>query len=159
MELDTRPDLERAINALAADAVQTAEAMIERHNYLAAQKAQSALPFVRNRHEAYGIAAEQLAKIQGAVKAIKSDTETLLGTLSDPNYPAVEATSSIANSTGETAATIIWAAAVMRRTLDNLYVSETDIEEPTPMEKLANGTDADGFQVAEPVEAEDNKEE
>lgn len=158
MELDTRPDLERAIVALAADAVQTAEALIERHNRLVAQRDQTAPPFVRNRHEAYGIAAEQLAKIQGAVKAIKGDTDTLLGTLSNPNYPAVEATSSIVNSTNASAATIIWAAAAMKKTLDNLYISET--EGPSPMELLAQGSDPDGFQEAEPVEADaDNEQE
>ena len=92
---------------------------------------------VRNRHEAYGIAAEQYSRIAKAVSAIKADTATQLGTLADPNFPAIEATSSIANSTMEAAATIIKAAAEMKRTLANLYIAETKEPGPTPLEILA----------------------
>ena len=129
MELDTRKALDIAIYKVAEDAVATAREMVE-----ASQVAPS---MVRNRHEAYGIAAEQYSRIAKAVSAIKADTATLLGTLADPNFPAIEATSSIANSTMEAAATIIKAAAEMKRTLAN----------------LAEEGGGDGFEEAEPAEA------
>ena len=145
MELDTRKALDIAIYKVAEDAVATAREMVE-----ASQVAPS---MVRNRHEAYGIAAEQYSRIAKAVSAIKADTATLLGTLADPNFPAIEATSSIANSTMEAAATIIKAAAEMKRTLDDLYTAEMNASPgKTPMEALADG---DGFQEAEDLAPED----
>lgn len=84
------------------------------------------------------------------VKSIKNDVGTLLGTLSDPNYPAVEATSSIVNSTTEAAAILLIAAAEMKRTLDNLYLAESR-EDRTPMEDYMDGTG--DFEEAEPAEA------
>ena len=112
---------------------------------------------VRNRHEAYGIAAEQYSRIAKAVSAIKADTATLLGTLADPNFPAVEATSSIVNSTTAAATVLIWAAAEMRRTLDNLYMAEMEgSDQPTPLEELAG---APNFQEAEAVDDGEETEE
>lgn len=145
MELDTRKALDIAIYKVAEDAVATAREMVE-----ASQVAPS---MVRNRHEAYGIAAEQYSRIAKAVSAIKADTATLLGTLADPNFPAIEATSSIANSTMEAAATIIKAAAEMKRTPANLYIAETKEPGPTPLEVLAEEGGGDGFEEAEPAEA------
>ena len=138
MELDTRKAMDIAIYKVAEDAVATAREMVE-----ASQVAPS---MVRNRHEAYGIAAEQYSRIAKAVSAIKADTATLLGTLADPNFPAIEATSSIANSTME-------AAAEMKRTLANLYIAETKEPGPTPLEVLAEEGGGDGFEEAEPAEA------
>lgn len=147
MELDTRPKLQEAIEDLTSRAVADAGQLIQEHHRQVALEAMTAPPFVRNRHEAYGIAAEQLAKITGAVKSIKDDTGTLLGTLADPNYPAVEATSSIYNSTVHAAYVLLVAAAEMRRTLDNLYTAEsTGKDAPTPMEKWAESVE---FQDAE----------
>lgn len=94
----------------------------------------------------------QLARINGAIKGIKDDTGTLLGTLADPNFPAVKATSSIYNSTLEAAAIIIKAAAEMKRTMENLYTAESTGQEETPLDKLA-ATGA-AFEEADPVEAE-----
>jgi hypothetical protein len=79
---------------------------------------------VRNRHEAYGIAAQQLSEINATVKDIKDATATLLLTLSDPNLPAIDATSKILTNTITAANRILMAAAMMHRTLDNLYRAE-----------------------------------
>lgn len=152
LELDTRKQLEKAMEVVATDAVKAAGELIDRHHRTVALERQIAPPFVRNRHEAYGIAAEQLARINGAIKGIKDDTGTLLGTLADPNFPAVEATSSIYNSTLEAAAIIIKAAAEMKRTMENLYMAETTGQEETPLDKLAAMGAA--FEEADPVEAE-----
>lgn len=152
LELDTRKQLEKAMEVVATDAVKAAGELIDRHHRTVALERQIAPPFVRNRHEAYGIAAEQLARINGAIKGIKDDTGTLLGTLADPNFPAVGATSSIYNSTLEAAAIIIKAAAEMKRTMENLYTAESTGQEETPLDKLA-ATGA-AFEEADPVEAE-----
>lgn len=96
MEFDTRSDLKRGVAGLTGETISMVQTMITNCGEAPAA--------VRNRHEAYGIAAEHLASITAIVKSIKNDCGTLLGTLADPNYPAVEATSSIVNSTTEAAA-------------------------------------------------------
>ena len=97
MELDTRPQLVAAIEDLTSSSIRDAQGMIEENRRRIAAMMQTTPATVRNRHEAYGIAAEQYARIAKAVSSIKGDTATLLGTLADPNFPAVEATSSIVN--------------------------------------------------------------
>ena len=132
MELDTRTELNRQIGVLAIEAVSAIQAMIA--------KCHEAPTPVRNRHEAYGIAAEQLNRISGAVKDIKKATDNLLLTLPDVNYPAIEAVSSICNATSEAAEVMLTAAAEMKRTLGDLYTAESarsEAEGPTPIEKLA----------------------
>ena len=138
MELDTRKELTKAVGSLTIETIGTVQEMILRCGEAPAS--------VRNRHEAYGIAAEHLAKITERAKAIKND----VGTLADPNFPAVEATSSIVNSTTEAAAILLIAAAEMKRTLDNLYLAENR-ESRTPMEDYMDGTG--DFEEAEPAEA------
>jgi len=153
MELDTRPKLQVAIEDLSAKAVSDAGELIQEHYRQVAVENMVAPPLVRNRHEAYGIAAEQLVKINAAVKAIKSDTDRLLGTLADPNFNAVDATSSIVNSITDATGVLIRAAAEMKRTLDDLYTAEMNASPgKTPMEALADG---DGFQEAEDLAPED----
>lgn len=150
MVLDTRPDLDRAIEAVAGEAISTALALVERHYEIAAERGGSYTGPVRNRHEAYGIAAEQHSRILKSVNTIKAGVITLLGTLSDPNYNAIDATSSIVNSITDATGVLIRAAAEMKRTLDDLYTAETYDPSPTPMELLAEGGDA--FQEAESLE-------
>jgi hypothetical protein len=152
LELDTRSDLKRAISGVTADAIANILEMI--------QGCGEAPDRVHNRHEAYGIAAQQLSSITSAVKKIKDDTALLLGTLSDPNYPALEATSSIVNSTAAGAITILTAAAEMRRTLDNLYIAENQNTAPAPLDEMSNISD-DAFcevELADP-DTENNMEE
>ena len=154
MVLDTRPDLDRAIEAVAGEAISTALALVERHYEIAAERGGSYTGPVRNQHEAYGIAAEQHSRILKSVNTIKAGVITLLGTLSDPNYNAIDATSSIVNTITDATGVLIRAAAEMKRTLDDLYTAETNAALPgkTPMEALADG---DGFQEAEDLAPED----
>lgn len=142
--IETRKDLTIAVGKLIAETISNVQEMI--------QSCCEAPEPVRNRHEAYGIAAEHYAKIADDVKAIKGDLATLLGTLSDPNSPALEATSSIYNSMAEAAVTMIIAAAEMRRTLDNLYIAER-IEEKSPIEEYIENTAE--FEDAESNESEE----
>lgn len=130
-DIETRKDLTIAVGKLAAETIGKVQEMI--------QNCFEAPEPVRNRHEAYGVAAEHYAKIAGDTKAIKNDLGTLLGTLSDPNFPALEATSSICNSMAEAAVNVIIAAAEMRRTLDNLYIAER-LEDKSPIEEYIENT-------------------
>lgn len=152
MVLDTRPDLDRAIEAVAGDAITTALALVERHYEIAAERGGSYTGPVRNRHEAYGIAAEQHSRILKSVNTIKGGVSTLLGTLADPNYNAIDATSSIVNSIEDATGVLIRAAAEMKRTLDDLYTAELTAPTKTPMEAMADG---DVFQEAEDLAPED----
>ncbi len=149
LELDTRPALLQAITAVTHEAVDTAREMTRRHNEAAAEAGQHIPGPVRNRHEAYGIAAEQMGKINSAVKSISDDTKKLLATLSDPNKTAVEAVSDINNSALEAAVVLITASAVMEQTMQDLYRAETYEPGPTPMEELVASGD---FQEAESLD-------
>lgn len=148
MVLDTRRQLDIAIQQITEDTVKTVGELTLRCG--------EAPTAVRNRHEAYGIAAEQLTKITKAVKSIQGDTAILLGTLPDPNYPAIEAVSSICNSSLEAAAQLVKATAEMQRTLRNLYTAEnSNSDDPAPVD---DWTDAAKFQEALPTETSNNNE-
>lgn len=109
---------------------------------------------VRNRHEAYGIAAENLVAVTSTVKVIKNDVSTLLETLPDPNRPAVEATSAIRNSAEALVIAAIKMASIMERVLRDLYDAEESGHSADDFHIL-DTTDPDGFEEAEP--SEDNE--
>ena len=100
---------------------------------------------VRNRHEAYGIAAENFCQVNASVKKIRGDMNLLLTTLGDPNRPALEAVGSLLNSATLAALDVITMAAEMKRAMTDLYAAERS--EPTPLEELAG--EAAGFEEAE----------
>ena len=105
---------------------------------------------VRNRHEAYGIAAENFCQVNASVKKIRGDMNLLLTTLGDPNRPALEAVGSLLNSATLAALDVITMAAEMKRTMTDLYAAERS--EPTPLEELAEGS---GFEEVEELESMD----
>lgn len=112
------------------------------------QEALANMIHVRNRHEAYGIAAENFVNVSSSVKAIKNDLATLLDTLPDPNRPAVEAASAIRNSAEELVISAIKMASVMERVLRDLYDAEEGVTVPEPFPMA----DLDGFEEADPTE-------
>lgn len=156
LELDTRPKLVAALQELTEGAIKEAQDMIQESRRQIATENGTTPATVRNRHEAYGIAAEQYARIAKAVSAIKNDTATLLNALPDPNYNAVDATSSIVNSTAAAATVLLHAAAEMKRTLNDLYTAEYSEPASTPLEDLAAGAE---FQDADPVDPDVDGEE
>lgn len=102
---------------------------------------------VRNRHEAYGIAAENFCQVEASIKKIRGDMTKLLSTLGDPNLPALEAVGALLNSATLAAMDVITMAAEMKRAMTDLYAAERS--EPTPLEELAeNG----GFEEAEELD-------
>ena len=149
LQLDMTLKLERDISENVRTAVEFTQMKL-----LAA----SSLPpsRVRNRHEAYGIVAENYAEVAGSMKRIKKDMDTLLGTLGDINRPALEAVSSICNDTLTVATAVVIMAAEMQRTLSDLYDAENE-ETHYPMDDLTEA-DGDGFEEAAPLEPEDSTE-
>lgn len=111
-------------------------------------------PDVRNRHEAYGIAAENFCQVEASIKKIRGDMNLLLGTLGDSNRPALEAVGSLLNSATLAALDVITMAAEMKRAMTDLYAAERS--EPTPLEELAEGG---GFEEVEELVDEDFDED
>ena len=109
---------------------------------------------VRNRHEAYGIAAENFCQVNASVKKIRGDMNLLLTTLGDVNLPALEAVGALLNSATLAALDVITMAAEMKRAMTDLYVAEQG--EPTPLEELAENN---GFEEAEELEDADFDED
>lgn len=146
MEIDTRSKLAFAVSELAEKTIDKVMQMI--------RQCGESPTAVRNRHEAYGIAAEHYAKVAADVKSIKNDCGTLLGTLADPNFPAVEATSAIVNSTTAAAKTLLVAAAEMRRTLENLYLAESrdDTDDRLPIDDYIDDGEFEEVEEAEKTE-------
>lgn len=148
MSLDMTLEAERSIMENVKTAVRFTE-----------QKLMTANPTpsrVRNRHEAFGIAAENQSKVSGALKKIKGDMDTLLGTLGDVNRPALEAVSSICNDSLDAAVAVIIMTAEMQRTLSDLYEAE-NLEPQYPMDDLI-GADESGFEEAAPLPEETENE-
>lgn len=143
MVIDTRTELDRLITELAGDTTETVGKMIIH--------CQQSHPPVRNRHEAYGIAAQHVAALSSCAKSMKNDLGTLLGTLSDPNFPAVEACSSLRNDIALLTKFALIASAEMDRVLQALYHFENS-EDPTPMEILAGEDDFEEADSADELE-------
>lgn len=155
MELDTRSELEKAISSITADTISDALELIEKN---CENSYDNLMPrTVRNRYEAYGVAAEQMVNISAAVKAIKVDVQKLLDALSNPNISAVEAASSIVNGMVIATEKLTTAAAVMKRTMNHLYEEEADAasDSPTPLEKW----EEQNYQEADELENEDEDTE
>lgn len=84
-EMDLRTNLQQDVDCRVASVIDDTYDMLKDYNP----------PAVRNRHEAYGIAADNFTRISAKVKSVRNDMDTLLSTLANPNYPAVEAVSSL----------------------------------------------------------------
>ncbi len=150
LELDTRSDLEKALSALTVEAVEEALTLIQRNCDTSADNIMPQI--VRNRYEAYGVAAEQTVNVDAATKTIKKDVQELLVALSDPNKSAVEATGIIYNSTVIAAEKLIQAAAIMKRTMSHLYTEEC-ADRPLPLEERAAAQEED-YQETDTPKAE-----
>lgn len=90
-EMDLRTNLQQDVDCRVASVIDDTYDMLKDYNP----------PAVRNRHEAYGIAADNFTRISAKVKSVRNDMDTLLSTLANPNYPAVEAVSSLHNRVSE----------------------------------------------------------
>lgn len=146
-EMDLRTNLQQDVDCRVASVIDDTYDMLKDYNPSA----------VRNRREAYGIAADNFTQISAKVKSVRNDMDTLLSTLANPNYPAVEAVSSLHNRVSELISLSIVMAAEMKRTMNDLYEAERKDDTPTPLEQAA--AENDGFEEAEPADAEADDEE
>lgn len=145
MQLDTRSDLSRAISEFTTATIASIQTMI--------QQCGEAPTAVRNRHEAYGVVAEHYARIAAKVKEVGKGCGGLLEILPYKNVDAVETVSSIFNSLTKLSTDTLFAAAEVKRTLNDLYIAENLAAEKTPMEELVDDTEE--FQDAEPTDTDE----
>ena len=146
LQLDTRSDLAIAIEQVTAKAVNEVLEMIENCPTTKAP--------ARNRHEAYGVAAEHYSRIAAMTKMIKKDCEDLLTTLGDPSLNAIEGTSSIVNSINKAVVVNTYAAAEMRLTLEGLFAAENgQSDSPDDQPSIFD------FADAKPLDTENIKED
>lgn len=134
-EMDLRTNLQQDVDCRVASVIDDTYDMLKDYNP----------PAVRNRHEAYGIAADNFTRISAKVKSVRNDMDTLLSTLANPNYPAVEAVSSLHNRVSELIS------------LSIVMAAERKDDTPTPLEQAA--AENDGFEEAEPADVEADDEE
>lgn len=116
-EMDLRTNLQQDVDCRVASVIDDTYDMLKDYNP----------PAVRNRHEAYGIAADNFTRISAKVKSVRNDMDTLLSTLANPNYPAVEAVSSLHNRVSE-----LISLSKMKRTMNDLYEAERKDDTPHP---------------------------
>ena len=136
LQLDTRSELEVAIQREGYDAIKEIKRMI-----VGCPEVKST---AKNRHEAYGVAADCYVQIEKLHKKLKNDLGSLLATLSDPKYNAVEAMSVITNDTAKLALIAMTAAATTALVLDDLFNNDNT---QTLFDETADD-DTEGFQEA-----------
>lgn len=113
LQLDTRSGLEVAIQNVGYAAIKEIKRMI-----VDCPEFKST---AKNRHEAYGVAADHYSQIEKLHKELKNDLGSLLATLSDPKYNAVEAMAAITNDTAKLAMVVMTTAATAALVLDDLF--------------------------------------
>ena len=108
---------------------------------------------VRNRHESYGIAAEYYSSLQRSDKAVGVEMKSMLSLLPNGDGDFTNICGSLYNAAIDTAVAAIRLAAQSRRIMEDIYGSQL----PTPLEEQAASLDddSDGFEEAEPTEAEE----
>lgn len=144
-ELDLRLDWER-------DLEENIGVMTE---FVHQQLLESAVSEVKNRHEGYGILAENMVAVNGALKGVKGGMDNLLKVLPVDDFKAIDEVASIDNSLTQLITTALQMSAEAKRISEDLYhkVSLTK----TPMEEyLESQTEtADGFSEVENAEEDE----
>lgn len=123
MQMDTRTKVEKKTFDLTVDAIAEIKQLM-------AESEGTRNP-IRNRHEAFGVAAQHQAKISAENKLIKKKLEGLLATLEDPDYNAPLQVDAIAGEMVQMAKASLLAAAEVGRAARDLLnqVEDEDGEE------------------------------
>ena len=108
---------------------------------------------VKNRHEGYGLLAEQYVNVNTALKSLKDDMAAFLKILPIDDFKAVDAVASIGGSLHKLIMAATNMAAQAKRISDELYTMTQSYK--SPLEEYADGQEADGFET---VEAESEEE-
>ncbi len=110
---------------------------------------------VKNRHEGYGIAAEDYAALKETVKMADGDMQTMLKLLPNGDGDMMNVVGSLYNSAIEIAVAAIKLSAQSQRILNDLYYGESK----TPLEEYLDETEGegtdDGFEEATDAESEE----
>lgn len=143
-ELDLRLDWER-------DMDENIEILVSfAHRVLMEEQAGN---LVKNRHEGYGLLAEQYVNVNTALKSLKDDMAAYLKILPIDDFKAVDAVASIDGSLHKLIVAATNMAAQAKRISDELYTMTQSYK--SPLEEYADGQEADGFET---VEAESEEE-
>lgn len=112
------------------------------------------LPNVANRYEGYGITASMWAQLTAKEKSVKDSMKHFLVTLDIGEQAAIEAASSLYNSVTDVVYTATNMAAHVNKVMNDLFKTYSEIKQETPIEKMIEDENDDGF-----VEAEEKTEE
>lgn len=138
MELDITLDSERSLKDNLQEVARFAlgQAMQDEHPGI-----------VKNKHEGYGIAAEEYSALLRAEKAVQTEMKTMLSLLSNDEGTFINICGSLYNSCIDAAMAAIKMAAQSRRIMQDLY-GETA---PTPLEEYMDSMEGedDGFEETE----------
>lgn len=112
------------------------------------------LPNVANRYEGYGITASMWAQLTAKEKSVKDSMKHFLVTLDIGEQAAIETASSLYNSVTDVVYTATNMAAHVNKVMNDLFKTYSEIKQETPIEKMIEDENDDGF-----VEAEEKTEE
>ena len=99
---------------------------------------------VKNRHEGYGLLAEQYVNVNATLKGLKDDMAAYLKILPIDDFKAVDAVASIDGSLHKLIVAAVSMAAQAKRISDELYQMTASIK--TPIEEYMESQDNDGFE-------------
>lgn len=105
---------------------------------------------IKNKHEGYGIAAENHAKLTANIKSINADMNTMLKLLPGDSGEFIGAATSLYNSAVESAMAAINLAAESKRIIEDLY---NDIDDSLPLDEYV-GPDIENDLFEDVEEAE-----
>lgn len=102
---------------------------------------------IENRHEAYGILAEQYARVQISMKEVNNSFKKFATILPLDDRAAVEAANSINNAATEAVYEAVKLVALGTKAMNDLY--QNCANESTPLEDYLEEQEDDGFEEAE----------
>ena len=102
---------------------------------------------IENRHEAYGILAEQYARVQKSMKEVNDSFKKFATILPLDDRAAVEAANSINNTATEAVYEAVKLVALGTKAMNDLYQNRAN--ESTPLEDYMEEQEDDGFEEAE----------
>lgn len=125
------------------------------------QAMESAASDVKNRHEGYGLLAEQFVNVNAALKMVKDSMTMLLKVLPVDDFKAMDAAGAIENSLTDLVKASLWMTAEAKRVSEDLYYKAGMVKTPLEEYQEAQEADTDGFEeaAAESIDTFDAGEE
>lgn len=146
MEMDLRTEHQVTFQARVQDAIEMRKNQLDRE-----------MASVTNRHQGYGIAAQNWAAVQAMAKTCANDMKDFLGILPSDDGRAVDVSTALADDLAKLAYMVIGAAASASRISAELY-SQYSLTQPekTPVEEYleADGEDEEDETKSEDASAE-----